>query len=147
MRILAIFDCEEAVASIETLRRLKNQVEQVRTSRHACALLDDRTFDVVICQASLQDESVFDALQTVRASGKQGDIPFIVCNVQNTKFAKIIDQNVSSVTALLGGQGYIQSEVFSSPEVMQAIEKCMHSAVGKPCTITRLPGFSDRLTD
>jgi CheY-like chemotaxis protein len=142
MRILAIFDCEEATASIDTLRRLKNQVEQVVSSKQACSMLAERTFDVVICQASLQEESVFDALQTIRDGGEQGDIPFVVCNVQQTKFARIIDHNVSSVTALLGGQGYIQSEVFSSPEVMQAIEKCMHSEVGKPCTVSRLPGFS-----
>ncbi len=139
MHILAIFDCVDVDKNFEPLRKKRYRVTLVSNLRDGKKLMQDKVFDMILCQASFDTdaENVFDFLKEIR---KTSDVPFICCRVGNVLDDSRVD-NVFQVTLpLLGGQGFIDNETFHSKRFLPAVEKCLSTAVGSPCSVNPLYG-------
>jgi hypothetical protein len=145
MQILAIFDCADIDSCFEPLRKKKYLVTLVSNWCDGKKLMQEKVFDLILCQASFdtEAENAFDYLKEIR---QKSDIPFICCRVGNVLDDTRVD-NVFQVTLpLLGGQGFIDNETFHSKRLLPAIEKCLSSAVGSPCSVNPLYGDKSKNT-
>lgn len=139
MQILAIFDCEDIDKCLEPLRKKRDLVTLVSNWRDAKRILQEKTFDLILCQASFEDEieTAFDFLKVLR---ERSDTPFICCRVGNVLDDSRVDSVYQVTLPLLGGQGFIDNQTFHSRRLLSAIEKCLGNAVGSPCLINPLYG-------
>jgi hypothetical protein len=136
MRILAIFDETGIDVYLNSLRKLKHYIEVATSYEEARQLLTTRSFEVILCQPyfAKADLTAVDILKKIRSSDMQSDIPFIGCETDESRIS--IPEAHSAIAAdieKLGGQGYIQPEIFKSKNLGHHVARCMNKAVGATC--------------
>lgn len=136
MRILAIFDEADIDVYLNSLRKLKHYIEVAPSYEEASKLLKEKSFEVVLCQPYFAkvDLSAVDILKKIRNSDMQSDIPFIGCETEESRISIPEAHNaIAADIEKLGGQGYIQPEVFKSKNLGHHVTRCMNKAVGATC--------------
>ncbi len=134
MKILAIFD-DPQIGAIAALRKLQHTVELVTDVPTAIAILYDRPYDVLLCQAALggQTQATINLLDTIRSSSHQSDLPFVCCQTSEKELTESAFAHLRMRVNALGGQGLIDHRVFHSRNLVHAISRQLSSAVGSPC--------------
>jgi len=139
MRILALFDADNAEVQLKLLCKSKHQMQRARSIDSTLKKLQQQIFDLILCQAIFESgsASAYDLLKAVRQSNTQSDVPFICCYV-NQSIELSAPEDVASKLSVFGGQGYVDSKTFHSRNLEFAIDRCMHRSVGKTCTVKPL---------
>jgi CheY-like chemotaxis protein len=142
VRFLAVYESPEAQPAWEALQKLSHTIEHVSKRQSALDMLEQRTFDAVLCQTSLEadDCNVFDLIKDIRKSTTQPDIPIICFCATESRANLLLDADMVAMLTALGAQGYLDRETFQSVRLMQEIEKCLRSAIGGECKTTSLYG-------
>ncbi len=78
--------------------------------------------DVIVCAAHLEEESMFQFLQDVRANKMHGKIAFLILSLEPGILDARIDRSTERVGMLLGADGYLVMPVFDAAELITQIQ-------------------------
>lgn len=79
--------------------------------------------DVIVCAAHLEEESMFQFLQDVRANERHGKAAFLILSLEPGEAGARMDRSTERAGILLGADGYMVMPVFDAPELLAQIEK------------------------
>ena len=115
MKILALFDCEQAIEKLE--RDFKSpafELTVVNTVFLALQYLQQDTPDVILCQMHLQDESTFDLIKLLPNHPKSSKVPVVGCFTGNSVLGKSLECSLEQALKCFGYQKCLRSETFYS---------------------------------
>lgn len=132
---------QDAKSALETWRILfldnADNIEQLKTSckkggyvvvgsttiKEAWAFLDGKDHvDVIVCAAHLEEESMFQFLQDVRANEKHGKAAFLILSLEPGTAGARMDRSTERAGMLLGADGYLVMPVFDAAELIAQIQ-------------------------
>ena len=133
---------EDAKSALETWRILfldsAGNIEQLKNSckkdgyavvgsttiEGAWAFLDGKDhIDVIVCAAHLEEESMFQFLQDVRANEKHGKAAFLILSLEPSVSGARMDRSTKRAGMLLGADAYLVMPVFDAAELITQIQQ------------------------
>lgn len=133
---------EDAKSALQTWRLLfldhADNIEQLKTSckkggyvvvgsttiEEAWAFLNGMDHvDVIVCAAHLEEESMFQFLQDVRANERHGKAAFLILSLEPGVSGAQLDRSTERAGMLLGADGYLVMPVFNAAELIAQIQK------------------------
>lgn len=123
-RILTLENPENIDKLKEACKKAGHQVVPVLTIAEAMAFLDSRDHvDVIISAVHLEEESVFEFLQKVKAPfSLHKDVPFVMLCMDPTPQASSINKSTELAGKLLGADKYVYMPVFDAEHLISEVE-------------------------
>ncbi len=123
-RILALENPENIDKLKEAWKSAGHQVVPVLTIAQAMAFLDSRDHvDLIISAAHLEEESVFEFLQRIKApDSMHKDVAFVMLCLEPNLMASAINKSTELAGKLLGADKYVYMEEFDAEFLVAQLE-------------------------
>ncbi len=123
-RILTLENPENIDKLKEAWKSAGHQVVPVLTIAQAMAFLDSRDHvDLIISAVHLEEESVFEFLQRVKApDSMHKDVAFVMLCMEPTPLASIVNKSTALAGKLLGADKYVYMPDFDAEFLIAQVE-------------------------
>ena len=125
-RILIMDTVEHSDQLKQACKEAGHSVAIAHTIAEAFAFLEGKdNADLIVCAAYLEDESLFDFLNKLRASEIHQDARFMILALEPGPIGAIANDTTQKVGKLLGADAFVSMPVFNAELLIKEIDKLL----------------------
>ncbi len=121
MKILALFDSEQAIEKLERDFTHPFRLTVVKTILQALQYMQEETPDVILVQMHLENESMFDFVKVLPTHVSASQVPVLGCFSSQPELGEQLDSSVERALKCFGHQKCLGVETFYSYFLKNAV--------------------------